>query len=92
MDELRFDGGIGKFTVNVPENSLMINRALGTHSLQMQLEVGVPKDGDAGRVLQLDTDLFAPAMPARRPGSAPRPRLWPSRPTPGWSAPPCASC
>ncbi|MFJ6384723.1 hypothetical protein ACIQI7_32535 [Kitasatospora sp. NPDC092039] len=68
MDELRFDGGIGTFTVNVPENTLMIDRAMGTHSLQMQLEVGVPKGGDAGRVLQLDTDLFA----ARDAG----PRAW----------------
>jgi len=59
MNELRFDGGIGTFTVNVRESSLWIHRALGTHSLELQLEVVVPDSGDAGRVLQLETDLFA---------------------------------
>ncbi|MFF8775058.1 hypothetical protein, partial [Kitasatospora sp. NPDC015120] len=74
MDELRFGGGIGTFTVDVPENSLMIDRALGTHSLQMQLVVGVATGGGAGRVLQLETDLFAPrdAAPRAWLGSASR--------------------
>lgn len=59
MNELRFDGGIGTFAVNVREGSLWIHRALGTHSLELQLEVVVPNGEDAGRVLQLETDLFA---------------------------------
>ncbi|MEV0537588.1 hypothetical protein [Kitasatospora sp. NPDC050463] len=59
MNELRFDGDIGTFTVNVREGSLWIHRALGTHSLELQLEVVVPESEGAGKVLQLETDLFA---------------------------------
>src|SRR5690242_2664002 len=66
MNELRFDGDIGTFAVNVSEGSLWIHRGLGTHSLQMQLEVVVPEGEGVGKVLQLETDLFAPRDNAAR--------------------------
>ncbi|MFB8242867.1 hypothetical protein ACFC58_40665 [Kitasatospora purpeofusca] len=88
MNELRFDGDVGVFAVNVRESSVFIHQALGTHSLEMQLEVVVPQSGDAGRILQLETDLFAPRSNAGRawlgsaahtlaftPGSVQRPTL-----------------
>ncbi|MFF2045558.1 hypothetical protein ACFVVX_34580 [Kitasatospora sp. NPDC058170] len=60
MNELRFDAQAGTFAVNVRENSLWIHKAMGTHSFQLQLEVHVPQSEGAGRLLVLETDLFAP--------------------------------
>ncbi|KOV35774.1 hypothetical protein ADK60_08730 [Streptomyces sp. XY431] len=60
MDELRFDKGIGTFAVDVAENSLMILKAAGTHCLQFQLAVHIPKSEKVGSLILLETDLFAP--------------------------------
>ncbi|MZG13914.1 hypothetical protein GTY44_10480 [Streptomyces sp. SID5914] len=60
MDELRFDEPIGSVAMGHRDNSLMILKALGTHSLRLQLEVKAPAATEAGRVLHLETDLYAP--------------------------------
>ncbi|MDH6130031.1 hypothetical protein [Kitasatospora sp. GP82] len=60
MNALRFDAGVGTFAVNVRENSLWVHKAMGTHSLELQLEVHIPQSEGAGRLLVLETDLFAP--------------------------------
>ncbi|MFE6872428.1 hypothetical protein ACFVFS_38525 [Kitasatospora sp. NPDC057692] len=68
MDELRFGGEVGTFAVDVGENSLMILKAAGTHCFQLQLAVHIPQSEQAGRLIVLETDLFAPQEP--------RPKAW----------------
>ncbi|MFJ8038903.1 hypothetical protein ACIRBX_00125 [Kitasatospora sp. NPDC096147] len=63
MDELPFDGDIGSVAVDVAENCLMILKAAGTHCLQLQLAVHTPPTDQAGRLIVLETDLFAPQGP-----------------------------
>jgi hypothetical protein len=58
--------------VNVAPESIWILQGMGTHVLQVQLEVGIPQVTEkAGRLLYLETALCAPE------GSGPRSR--PSR-------------
>lgn len=66
MNDLRFDAGIGTFTVNARQDSLWIHKALGTHSLELQLEIHTPQNPEAGLVLLLETNLFAPQPNAPR--------------------------
>ncbi|MEV0535869.1 hypothetical protein [Kitasatospora sp. NPDC050463] len=66
MNDLRFDTETGTFTVKARQDSLWIHKALGTHSLELQLEIHTPQNEGAGRVLLLDTNLFAPRDNAGR--------------------------
>jgi len=88
MDELRFDAPVGTMAIGHRDNSLMLLKELGAHSLRLKLEVKTPAAGEAGRVLMLDTTLWAPfgngqrgmlgtasATVAFRPDSVERPEL-----------------
>ncbi|MEU9396827.1 hypothetical protein AB0D86_43400 [Streptomyces sp. NPDC048324] len=88
MDELRFDAPVGTMAIGHRDNSLMLLKELGAHSLRLQLEVKTPAAVEAGRVLILDTVLWAPsdngqrgmlgtatATVAFRPDSVERPEL-----------------
>ena len=59
MNELRFEGA-GKYVVDVRADSLWIHKGMGTHWLEVQLAVTAPEDWPGGRLLLLETDLFAP--------------------------------
>ncbi|MFK3734657.1 hypothetical protein ACI2LJ_30825 [Streptomyces sp. NPDC088090] len=60
MDNLIFDEPIGSIAVSPRTDSLLLVKALGTHTLQLTLDVHVPKAPQAGRVLILETSLQAP--------------------------------
>lgn len=60
MDELRFDAPVGTVAIGHRANGLMISKALGAHDLRLQLEVKAPAATEAGRVLILQTALYAP--------------------------------
>ncbi|MFK4694201.1 hypothetical protein [Streptomyces pristinaespiralis] len=60
MDELRFEEPTGSLAIGYRDNSLMLLKGLGAHTLRVQLEVKTPGSVEAGRVLTLETDLFAP--------------------------------
>ncbi len=61
MDQLRFDSGLGTYSISVVPDSVMIARGLGAHQLRLTLEVGIPEVGpQAGRLLQLETTLYVP--------------------------------
>ncbi|MFE5940547.1 hypothetical protein ACFQ69_34930 [Streptomyces sp. NPDC056470] len=60
MDNLIFDEPIGSIAVSPRDDSLLLLKALGTHTLQLTLDVHVPKASEAGRVLILETSLQAP--------------------------------
>lgn len=65
MNELGFvDDKIGKFAVNAKADTLQIHKGMGTHHLQLQLEVKTPNSEAAGRLLLLETELFAPSSTA----------------------------
>jgi hypothetical protein len=67
VNQLRFDKGLGNYSVNVAPESVWILKGMGTHVLQVQLEVGIPQFAEtAGRLLNLETALYAPE------GSGPR--------------------
>lgn len=67
MDQMRFDTGLGTYSVGVAPESVWIFKGMGTHYFQIQLEVGIPQVGEiAGRLLCLETILYAPQ------GSGPR--------------------
>ncbi len=61
VNQLRFDDGLGVYSVSAAPDSVMIARGMGTHYIQVQLQVGIPEVGAAaGRLLVLETTLFAP--------------------------------
>lgn len=61
MDQLRFDSGLGNYSVSAAPDSVGIFKGMGTHYLQIQLQVGIPQvDAAAGRLLCLETTLYAP--------------------------------
>jgi hypothetical protein len=61
MNQLRFDAGLGKYTVSVAPESVWISKGMGAHDLQLRLEVGIPEVGaEAGQLLSLETTLCAP--------------------------------
>ena len=61
MDQLRFDPGLGYYSVSVTPDSVWICKGMGTHYFQIQLKVGIPQvDAAAGRLLCLETTLYAP--------------------------------
>ena len=61
MNQLRFDVGLGVYTVSAAPDSVMITKGMGTHYIRVQLQVGIPEVGTAaGRLLFLETTLYAP--------------------------------
>jgi len=61
VDQLRFDAGLGNYAVSVTPDSVWIFKGMGAHYFQVQLAVGVPPvDAVAGRLLCLETTLYAP--------------------------------
>ncbi|MGA5509462.1 hypothetical protein [Streptomyces umbrinus] len=66
MDELRFDAPIGSLAIGHRDNGLMILKDLGAHGLRLQLEVKTPAAPEAGRVLVLETVLYAPYSSGHR--------------------------
>ena len=61
MNQLRFDEGLGVYSVSAAPDSVMIARGMGTHYIQVQLQVGIPEvSAAAGRLLFLETTLYAP--------------------------------
>lgn len=67
VNQLRFEAGLGHYSVNVAPDSVWIFRGMGTHYFQVQLQIGIPEFGaGAGRLLCVETTLYAPE------GSGPR--------------------
>jgi hypothetical protein len=61
VDQLKFEVGLGTYGVAVAPESVWVHKGVGTHFLQLQLQVGVPEVGPAaGRLLVLETTLYAP--------------------------------
>jgi hypothetical protein len=61
VDQLRFDAGLGCYSVSVVKDNVWISQGMGTHYFQIQLEIGIPQVGpEAGRLLYLETELLAP--------------------------------
>lgn len=61
VNQLRFDDGLGVYSVSAAPDSVMIAKGMGTHYIQVQLQVGIPEVGAAaGRLLVLETTLYAP--------------------------------
>jgi len=67
VNQLRFEAGLGHYSVSVATDSVWIFKGMGTHYFQVQLQVGIPEVAAvAGRLLCLETTLYAPE------GSGPR--------------------
>jgi hypothetical protein len=67
VNQLRFEEGLGSYSVNVAPDGVWVLKGMGAHVLQIQLEVGIPQATEkAGRLLGLATALYAPE------GSGPR--------------------
>jgi hypothetical protein len=61
VNQLRFDSGLGCYSVSAAPDSVWISKGMGTHCLQVRLQVGIPEVGEsAGRLLLLETVLAAP--------------------------------
>jgi hypothetical protein len=61
VEQLRFDVPLGTCNVSVAPESIGIFKGMGTHYLQLQIQVGIPGLGpEAGRLLYLETTLCAP--------------------------------
>jgi hypothetical protein len=61
VDQLRFDAGLGNYSVSVAPDSVWISKGMGTHYFQIQLQIGIPQvEAVAGRLLCLETTLYAP--------------------------------
>jgi hypothetical protein len=66
VNQLRFEEGLGSYSVNVAPESVSVLKGMGTHVLQVQLEVGIPQAAEKAGLLYLETALYAPE------GSSPR--------------------
>lgn len=63
MQQLRFDTALGIYSVTVAPESVGIFQGMGTHFLQLQLDVGIPEvNEEAGQLLCLETTLCAPRV------------------------------
>lgn len=63
MNQLRFEAGLGVYTVNVTPESVWVSKGVGTHCLTLQLDIGSPAAGpETGRLLSLETTLYAPEL------------------------------
>jgi len=61
VNQMRFDGGLGTYSLSVAPESVWISKGMGTHYFQIQLEVGIPQvTKAAGRLLALETTLYTP--------------------------------
>jgi hypothetical protein len=61
VQQLRFDGQLGIYNLSVAPEAVGILKGMGTHVLQLQVEVGIPEvEGGAGRLLSLETTLCVP--------------------------------
>jgi hypothetical protein len=61
VNQLRFEAGLGHYSVSVATDSVWIFKGMGTHYFQVQLQVGIPEVAAvAGRLLCLETTLYAP--------------------------------
>jgi hypothetical protein len=61
VDQLRFEAGLGHYSVSVAPDSVWISKGMGTHYFQIQLQIGIPEVAAvAGRLLLLETTLYAP--------------------------------
>jgi hypothetical protein len=61
VEQLRFEEGLGYYSVSATPDSVQICKGMGTHYFQVQLQVGIPQAGPAaGRLLCLETTLYAP--------------------------------
>ena len=60
MHSFGFDSALGTASVTLVDNSLQIEKAMGTHSLALTLVVQTPQPEAAGSLMALQTDLFAP--------------------------------
>ncbi|MBJ6633853.1 hypothetical protein [Streptomyces sp. I5] len=58
MNVMRFDGGVGDFTLGVQAESVQLLRGMGTICLQLGLEVKAPPAQEVGRFLALQADLY----------------------------------
>ncbi|MFJ4873357.1 hypothetical protein [Streptomyces sp. NPDC088757] len=61
LDELRFEQPVGAIPISHRDESLALLKGLGAHALRLELEVRLPAVAEAGRVLTLESDLYAPA-------------------------------
>ncbi len=61
MNQLRFETGLGHYSVSVAPDSVWILKGMGTHYFQVQLQIGIPEVAAvAGRLLCVETTLYAP--------------------------------
>jgi hypothetical protein len=61
VNQLTFGESLGVYTVSVAPESVWLQKGIGTHYFQIQLEVGIPLvTPEAGRLLYLETALYAP--------------------------------
>lgn len=58
MNVMRFDAGVGDFTLGVREESVQLLKGMGTICLQLGLEVKAPRAQEVGRFLALQADLY----------------------------------
>ena len=58
MYKFGFDAELGTASVDCVDNTLQIEKAAGTHSLQLTLAVQTPQPATAGRLMILHTNLF----------------------------------
>jgi hypothetical protein len=67
VDQLRFDAGLGSYSISVRSDAVGIFAGLGGHYFQVQIEVGIPEVGpEAGQLLQLETTLYVPRQTGPR--------------------------
>jgi len=58
MHRFGFDAALGTASVDYVDNTLLIDKSVGTHSLQLTLSVQTPQPETAGRLMILQTNLF----------------------------------
>jgi hypothetical protein len=67
VNQLKFDEGLGTYAISFAPESVWISEGMGTHRLQIQLEIGIPEVGtEAGQLLALETTLYATQSNSRR--------------------------
>jgi hypothetical protein len=67
VEQLRFEKSLGTYLATVEPESIWISRGLGTHCVRAQLALANPEVvADAGRLLHLETTLYAPVASGPR--------------------------
>ncbi len=72
VNQLRFEEGLGSYSVNVAPEGIWILQGMGTHVLQVQLEVGITQ-GSGPRIPLAFADVSVPFNPD---GEVRRPTLY----------------